>query len=438
MQSIILIAIPAVVLSTYLVSVDVLPHPLSYSPSLVAAIAAAFTVFSITIRGIHRVRPIYWIIIVLIALHLLFGVIANSVQPGSVIIGGRLYLRTIPFFFLALAVFAGSRNLKTQFALIVLLSLVQLPIAAYQRHKSVSAGWASGDAVYGTLMSSGVLSLFLICVAAVLVTAYLRNKVSLRLVCILLLVVLLPTMINETKVTLFLIPLAILVPAFTGSRENRARQATAAVALSAVSLAIFVPTYDYFIKPKWGYGILDFLTMEGRVEDYLSKGSEVGSRDEIGRVDSLTLPLKTLANDPVSSVLGLGMGSVTHSGLGPQYSGRHFTRYGHLVSPTVSRLLWEVGWLGVLLIFWLMFLIYQDAWKLRTREDEIGILAQSWLAVTPIIVLGLFYLPLMQAPALGALYWYYSGLIAVGASDPKAVVDDSATESKAEPTESLS
>lgn len=403
-------------LGSYLVSIGWLPHVLSYSPSLLAAIAALLVVITVAKHGFWYIRPVYWILIILIGCHLLFGVIANHVQPGSVIVGGRLYLRSIPFFFLALAMAAKPQDLRHQYLAIIILSAVQLPIAAVQRYRSIADGWVSGDRTYGTLMDSGVLSIFLICVSSVAVVLYLRNKLSLGRTICLLAILLVPTMINETKVTLFLIPIAFLIPAFTAPSENRTKQAISTLVLMSLTLAVFIPTYDYFIKPKWGYGLVDFMTMEGRLDWYLSRGAEVGSRDEIGRVDSITLPIKTLKRDPVESILGLGMGSVTESGLGPQYAGQHYSRYGHLLGPTMSRLLWEIGWLGVVLIFALMFSIFLDALKLRDRDDALGVLAHAWIAILPIMTLSLFYAPLMKQPILGALFWYYSGLIVVAAS----------------------
>lgn len=418
MNRIFLLAVATVLLSPYLATIGVLPALAAYAPILVAMLATVAVIVSFSQDGFPPLRPVYWILGVAIFAHLAFGVIANTVQPGSVIVGGRLYLQTIPFFFLGLVAAQSREDYRLQLLVILALSSLQLPIASYQRATTVADGLMSGDSTFGTLLSSGFLSIYLIAVAGVVVTLLLRKRMRLILALPLLAVLLVPTMINETKITLVLIPLAFLIPAFTVPGANKVKTLFVSAMLTSLFLAIFIPTYDYFIKDKWGYGILDFLVMEGRIEDYLLKESEVGAKEEVGRIDSIILPLKTLKGDVVSSVLGLGMGSVTHSGLGKEFSGEYFPRYGNLVGPTVSRLLWEVGWFGVLLIYLLLALIFKDSMRLRNRNDDVGVLAQAWLPVTVIMSLTMFYLPLMESPTLGTLFWFYSGVIVTRASVP--------------------
>ncbi|MGH8222485.1 MAG: hypothetical protein ACREQZ_05880, partial [Woeseiaceae bacterium] len=308
-----------------------------------------------------------------------------------------------------------------------LLGLVQLPIAINQRlttmarETTVAKYLTTGDWTFGTLMNSAFLSVFLISMSALVFAALLRKRIRAIAAVPVLLVLLVPTMINETKASLFLAPIAFLVVAIGHSSRNRGRNILVAVSAVAIFTAVFIPTYDYFMKPRWGYGILDFFTMEGRVESYLFKDAEVGTTGKVSRVDSLVLPIETLGPNPVSLTLGLGLGSVTESVFGERYTGEYYSKYGILAGPTVSRLLWELGLLGALLVFGLLFLIYKDALALRSRTDTLGVVAHAWTAVLPVFAIGMFYKELMSSPGLSMFFWYLSGVIAAGSAERKSI-----------------
>jgi hypothetical protein len=163
--------------------------------------------------------------------------------------------------------------------------------------------------------------------------------------------------------------------------------------------------------PRRGEGLLDFLTKEGRVEGYLSKDAEVGTTGEVGRVDGIVLPLIVLRADPVALILGLGMGSVTESVFGEQYEGRYYWRYGQFKVSAVSRLLWETGVLGVILVYVLLWVIFIDARKLLDDESAYGMLAQAYVAIVPIIAISMVYGDLIESAAMGILFWYYAGVV---------------------------
>lgn len=427
-----LYVLPIVLLSGYTVSFGG-PAIIKYAPELCGVAASAYLVVRAVRHGFAPIRFVYWVLMLLIALHFLFGIIANQVQVGTMIIGGRLYLRTIPFFLLALAMPPDEKALKRQFIVILGVAALQLPVAAYQRvsnyQRALTEGYISttGDYVMGTLGNSAFLSIFLISFAAIIVAMYARKRIGVGVTIVLLLIVLVPTMINETKGTLVLIPLAVGIPMLAAARKNRFMHGIKAIFILAGFLAIFVPTYDYFMMPRYGYGILDFLTMEGRVEGYLSKGAEVGTTGPVGRVDSMSVAVEVLSKDPSTMMLGLGAGNVTESVFGPQYQGEYFTRYGAFSGTTYARLLWEIGFVGVALVLFLIINIGLDAKRLYKQDSAYGILGLGFLAVVPIIIASMAYKNLLTAAGIGVCFWYYCGVIAaVSQMKPVAETDNAA------------
>jgi hypothetical protein len=174
----------------------------------------------------------------------------------------------------------------------------------------------------------------------------------------------------------------------------------------------FVPIYDYFMKPRYGYGIIEFITMENRVANYLDQNAQVGTYKAVGKVDAITVPLQVLSRDPPQLAFGLGIGNVSDSALGVQFSGEHFQRYGHFVQSGLALLLWETGLLGTGLLLALMLMLFIDAYHLSRRDDFIGAVALGMLGAITVVTLSLPYTVGMDSPALSYLFWYTAGIVA--------------------------
>jgi hypothetical protein len=176
--------------------------------------------------------------------------------------------------------------------------------------------------------------------------------------------------------------------------------------------AIFVPVYDHFVKPRWGYGILDFLTMEGRVEGYLSDDAGLGS-EKAGRLDALTVPAQELMREPSALAFGFGLGNASDSALGTQFQGRYYRKFEVFLKTTASTLMLEVGFLGLGIAILILVLVLSDARKVADRDEGLmGALSLGWIGVTVTIGCALFYKPILDSTAIAYLFAYISGTIA--------------------------
>jgi hypothetical protein len=413
MRFVIFLMIVSVLLGEYLVAEFSLPNPVAWLPEMVSLLAGIIVV----VRGIqqrfHGVDPKYFIVFGIILLHIVAGVILNQMSAGVLFSGIRIYLKSLPFFFLPLVVKIEDRDLKWQLLLIAGISLIQFPIAWYQQQMP----GVTGDNVTGTLRISSFLSVFLCCTSAMAMSLYLKGRISLTMLVAFLALTLPATMINETKGTLVLLPIALLAPViFLGkaSGTGRAKQAVLTLILIGGFFAAFIPVYDHFIRERWEqerWGILDFFQMEGRVERYLVKDSNLGSQ-ESGKIDSLFLPFQAARNDPTQVVFGLGIGNVSPSSMGPGFEGDHFRRYGRLMGPTTSVFLWEIGLIGTGLAFLILYMIFRDARVAREAEGITGAIALGWIAIIGIMFIAWFYKKTIGSDALSYLFWFYSGVVA--------------------------
>jgi hypothetical protein len=261
------------------------------------------------------------------------------------------------------------------------------------------------------------MSVFLCCTTAVAMSLYLKSKLSLAKLIAFLMLTLPATMINETKGTMFLLPIALLAPViFLGKApgSQKVKQTALTLVLIGGFLAAFIPVYDHFIQERWTeqrWGILDFFQMEGRVERYLVKDTDLGSQ-QTGKIDSLFMPFKAARHDTTQLVFGLGVANVSPSSLGPGFEGDYFRKYGDLMGPTTALFLWEIGLLGTAFAFIILYMIFQDARVAREAEGITGALALGWIAVTGIMFIAWFYKKTVGSDALSYLFWFYSGVIA--------------------------
>lgn len=412
MYGVILFLFMVVLFAGYGVAQGWLPNLASYLPELTAIAVAAYVVGAGVQDSFRYVRLQYWLVFGMLTLVVVCGLLVNALEPGPLFAGLRTYLRAMPLLFLPAVLSIDDRRLRTQLTLLLAASLVQFPVAFVQRMQVLAENRTSGDSVVGTLVTSPMLSVFLICAACVLTGLYLRKRLRAAWFFPLFLLVLAPTTLNETKATLVLLPAGLFTAFIVGSpRGAKIRNGIVATGALAVFGAIFVPVYDYFMKPRWGYGLIDFLTMEGRVERYLMRGAEVGEQ-EAGKLDGIVVPLTELSREPAWLVFGLGVGNASDSALGEQFTGEYFRRFEPFLQSTASVVMLELGVLGLALVLMLYFMIFRDARVVARRDPGLtGAFAVGWSGAVAVMALATFYTEMMASSALSFLFWYFSGVV---------------------------
>jgi hypothetical protein len=423
MQALILAMIVSVVTFPYLVrEAGWLSRWFLYTPEILSMIAAGYVLVVGVQSRFRFVRPVYWLVFGALILLIVVSAIVNQLQPGPMFAGIRNYLRAMPFFFLPAVMLITDRQLRTQLTVLLVLCLIQLPLAYQQRLQTIASAarrgileteGTTGDLTIGTLMGSGLLTLFLIGAACVLTSFYLRRRLSGGRYLVLLLLVLLPTTLNETKVTLFLLPVALLTVFVIGSEAGtRVRNVAVGLFFTVAFMGVFLAIYDYYMAPRWGYGLIDFLMMEGRVEGYLTRGVQVGDQQRGGMLDGTMAAWAELSRDPLKLIFGFGIGNASDSALGAQFSGEYFRFFQHLPMKSMTYFLLELGLLGLLLVLLLHWLIFVESARLGQRGDStVAMLALGWCGVSAVIAAGIIYSELIASLAMSYLYWYFSGVI---------------------------
>ncbi len=397
----------------------IFPGSVSYTVELLGAIALVYVVAAGVRSRFEGVRSTYWVLFGALALVMLCGIVVNGVGSGPIIAGLRTYMRALPWFFLPMVYAYSEDNLRIQLRLLLVICLIQVPIAIRQRIQTADDQYGfvaiTGDWTSGTLGDSGILCLFLVAAVAVMVAFYERRQLTLLQVIPLFLLILLPTTINETKAMVVFLPLALLTSfAYAAPRQTRNRRMVVGVTLVLLFGAMFVPVYDALNKDReYGVSLGEFFSREENLKAYLATGAEVGTEKDVGRVDALLVPLKQLSADPVNLMFGYGIGNASDSSLGQAFSGRHAATFRPFLQTAFSRFELEIGLLGCGLLLCIYWLIFQDC-RMVARYGGVvhGALAAGWTGVMALMTLATFYSKVEVFPSMGFLFWYFSGVIA--------------------------
>src|SRR5262245_7462501 len=416
MNVLILFTFLSVTAVDYMTQIGLLPKYAKLLPDAMSAVAMLVVLFYGARNRFGLVRPAYWFVFCAMGATILCGVVANSVDAGPLISGMRRYLKAIPFFFLPIVYAFTDKQIRTQLVFLAALCMPQIPISFSQRSKTIYEGGFTGDATTGMFSTSGFLSIFLVSAACVLTGMLLRRRIRLTWFLPLFVLILIPTMINETKATVILLPIGLLFTFLAASRgEERFKNFILATALLVMFGATFIPVYDYYISRKGGPTIGEFYTNPEKFEKYMSKDSSAGTRDikEVGRVDALVTPLRELAHDPAKLAMGLGVGNASNSPLGIRFAGAYYERYKPFLKSAASNFLLEIGVLGLLLVMVTSYLVYRDARVVADTDDGIaGALAAGWAGVAAVIAVSLFYKNITTSEAITYIFWFFSGTVA--------------------------
>jgi hypothetical protein len=417
MQAIVLLIICCVTLNDFLAREFNLPTVVHFLPEVLSGIVLLYVAIVGTRDRFRLVAPKYWFAFGAFAVLILCGVINNRTGTGPMLSGMRFYLRAMPMFFLAAVLPTSEQQLKRQLNLLLALAFLQLPISVYQRWIVLSEGRFTGDSVQGTLMDSGVLSIFLIGVAMVLTGLLLRRRIGKLKYALLIALLLFPSVINETKGTLVLLPVALMVTLIMGGEHGkRLRYAGFATLGLAAFVAFFIPVYNMMQAHdpyKSEKDITNYFTNEKLLARYMSSNvSGVGTIKDVRRGDAIAVPLKFLSRDPAQLAFGLGIGSVSPSNVNKKFEGTYFQLFQNFLITSFTYFLLEFGIFGVIMIGVLFLLVFMDTLAVAQVDDSlIGGIAVGWTGVVVLVGVGMVYTILHLFVSVTYLAWYYSGVI---------------------------
>lgn len=381
-----------------------IPRYLTWFPEAASLVVLVYVFFQASKKKRFGISSKYLLCLATFVLLMVVGFLLNGVSAGVIFSGMRIYLRFFPFFLLPAVWDISDKELFNLLKFLLFLSFIQLPVVLYQRFILYSTS-ISGDPMGGTLgaNTSGTLSVLLLLVLAFYIACYLRDRVNFFQFFLGAMILLLPTAMNETKITFVLLPVCFVLPLMFGGIEKRKLwKVLLLFCFAGIALVSLKTIYDFFIVKRWGYGIVDFVQMEGRLAGYADM-----------RLGPIMKTLEMAFDDPVFFFFGVGAGNASGS-FTAQMTGAYVKTFSSLglVSLGVVLLLWEIGFAGISVITVCLTMVFFDALKLsKFGEGAERVIGLAMVSIIPIYCATSAYFNITQVLVINIPFWMLCGFV---------------------------
>jgi len=424
-----------------LAQIPSLPDRVVYATDLIVALVGSVVVARlIASKRFGMIPARYWLTFLAFCYVAVSAILINDVSPDVIFAGVRTYFKYVPLFLLPFAYEYSETDLKRVLMLVLALALVQVPVTLHQRFFEFSA-FSSGDSVVGTLAIPAAGSVLSLTALTMMVAFFLAGRLSIQKAVPLCLLVFIPAMINETKITPIFMLISGAALVFLNRNRLSLRQIGLVLSLGVTMLASFVLVYNQLYGDRTGGGYLSYMTSKERTLDNYNltgiqaKKFEVTRRrnelvaspyregidlpeddtsePKVGRLDSVRLPFQALLPDEgIRLLLGLGIGNVTSTfGNGGDYL--YIKRELAGGETDVALLVWETGVLGLILVISLVVLFINDSLFLAKEESLVGAVAVGSFGIFSVWICCTFYKSLFNAmPQILALFMFLGGVLA--------------------------
>jgi hypothetical protein len=343
----------------------------------------------------------------------------NLSSAEAVLFGIRHYFKYLPIFIFPLVYSFDESDVLYFLKIILFLLLIQTPVCIFQRF-FLFAGVGTGDVVVGTLASSGVLSVILICSLSMVYGLYLKEKISKLVFYTISFFLFLPTTINETKITFLVLPFALFIPQLLLKGENvfkRIKKIIGYGTAVVLLLTTFVVTYNVIYGGKSNDLLFDYLKREKEGKGYLFLDEErleeqLKTGDEIGRGDTLILANQYLSKNLKHYVFGIGIGNALPGRMtkflttGEEEIQKYYP--GQL---TITNVFWEIGLVGVFLQIVIFIMCFQDIYSLAKDDDLLSGIALGWCGVISVTIISLVYFNIYHNDEYNMIFWFFTGIL---------------------------
>ena len=349
-------------------------------------------------------KYIVWFV-ALVAL-IIISIVVNDVNAGAVVMGIRENFKYAPVFLLPLVYRFSSDEMKWLLLAVLGFALLQFPMMAYQR---LTSTLLTGDYITGTLHISTNVSVFLIAAWGVAFGFYLRKQISVWRFAPITVALLGATMLNETKGSLALMPLAFLLPLlFTPGIKNLIPKLMFSGALFVLVAVISSTVSQILLDDRFGRSMVDFFLNYDAMVAYFLPSTQGGTW--IGRGDALLMAWQEVSQNWLSLMIGVGFGNTNETS--SSIFASEYALDALQVQTGLTLYLWELGILGVLLTSIVPIMSYRDARALYKSDNMTGYLATGWTAVCAITMATLFYIIASETQAFSYVFWLFAGYLA--------------------------
>jgi hypothetical protein len=389
---------------------DLIPRQLTWIPEILSIITILYIIMFAAKNKMFPLQLPYILIYLFILLTFL-GIFLNNIAISVAFSGLRNHLKFLPFFLLPFFYTFSDNFIKKFIILVLLLSFLQGPVSMIQRLVFTSQ---SGDVVGGTLgaSASGILSLFCSMVMILWIIIYFRLHIRFIYFTFGLIVLFVPMTLNETKISIFLIPVVfisalLIIP----EAKSKARQLIILLLILIIFFSLFKMTYNYYYGKDSEHMIETYISNPKKVLDYIyfRKYNKSG---ELNRIPQIIFAYQHVSGKLLHFIFGVGAGNASDSFFS-EAKGIYHKRYDTLGidSIFISNMIWEYGIFGTILYLFICTFLFLKTYSMRKKEGILGVTAMYFLGMSIILLLSTIYLNTMRVNLFLYLYWFVGGYL---------------------------
>lgn len=424
MQRLVYALLPCIFFLDFLRVYLKIPKVLLLLPELLSGVALLLVMSELAKTGRFQLAGRYVLLVCVLVITIVFGLVVSEATTGPIVGGLRLYLKYLVFFLLPIVFVLTERQLRLQMIAVLGLMLLQLPVTLLQRF--VFHVGESGDSGRGTLGTGSITAVVVLFGLSVVIAMYHQGHLSRMRAFLMGACLALTPMFADAKGAFILLPLAIMIPTLfaTVPGVNRVVRTLKGGVVVVAALAVFALAYSFAEstfaeRSEKGYrtSIIDFYKDPALVLSYMAPqlaGHE--NPDRVGRLDGVIAPVVEFWGDPLKMISGLGFGALADSPFDffavDQYQYILDSKLGYV---SISRILWELGYVGTFLVLLALFLVWRDARRLSRVRSLEGALALGLLAIIPIYFASMFWKNVITNNTIMYLFAYYSGVVVAAA-----------------------
>ncbi|MBG0789913.1 MAG: hypothetical protein H0S80_05370 [Desulfovibrionaceae bacterium] len=272
----------------------------------------------------------------------------------------------------------GISLARSFFSMLLFVALVQVPVAVYQ-YKSLASELYAGDRIVGTF-GNGVnaigddsfLSTFMALLLVFSLSLFLKRKLSFFKAILLTSLFVIPILLTNTKMVIFYLFIGGVFVFIDGVKD---RPLLSIFLMATFGLLVLGVGYYHYSK---SYLYNQYLMTPGTVEEYVDRTLEYNTKnlkgEDLNRISVLLHWWKEhpIDEDWFQALFGHGVGASKIRGhqRGSVASSKRYIRYS-IGLTTLSRFLWDIGVVGVLLYLMIMWSTFRIVLNLLLKCDHI-------------------------------------------------------------------
>ena len=393
-----------------------LPRQLTWLPEIVSIALVPYIIR--LFKGKKAVKEILFFGFLLIFASVSYFLNSDTINFAIFGAGIRNYFKFIPIFLLPFILDQDQyRYIKIKFPKIIfLITLAQIPVTLVQRFIIYSSS-GSGDPIGGTLgaNASGLLSQFIFFTIALIIAKMLTKKIRKQEFLLLFIALMIPVVLNETKITLLLL-IGLGITYYLFSKNEKLFNKIIIIIISIIGVMLFIKVYTVIFRAR---------TLERSLQYFINPVDTIYDRwytksGKLNRIPAIIFAFSHITTNIYNAIFGIGIGNASHSFFNSAI-GTYYKKYSTLGIDGIylARHIWEWGIAGTIL--WLTFFANLFRKSLIIEDKQY---LYWYIGVFSVFIIGSIYNGNILTNSLGFYFWFLSGIISREYYDQKKSINN--------------